>query len=251
MAKTWFKQSVNFTESYVVSSLAGSGFYFEIYLYQKLIELFLNKESSEIKLNAKQFARSLGVRADNLVRSIDRICALCVLSDGCTPVVHCLYDGSTLSLVAANIAKLQESNLQNKSKNKDKEEELEKEKNINIAQPRLSERKPEVGNQDFEDAYSRYPRKVGKSKGISKAKREVKTRDDLASFNQAISNYRAYVLREKTEPAFIKHFSTFVSEWRDWASVDNGRVDADFSATKKQRGIAEILAEEERSRGAS
>lgn len=129
-------------------------------------------------------------------------------------------------------------------KDKDKDKERDKEKRGD-ARGDL----PEVGNQDLEDAYERYPRKVGKSKGISKAKREVQTRDELANFNQAIANYRAYVLREKTEPSFIKHFSTFVSEWRDWVSVDNGRVDPDFSAKTKHRGIAEILADEERSRG--
>jgi len=69
---------------------------------------------------------------------------------------------------------------------------------------------------DFDKAYQEYPKKMGKQKGLVKIKKEVKTREDFILFVKAIRNYDKYTIDSKTETQFIKHFSTFVTEWRDW-----------------------------------
>jgi hypothetical protein len=67
---------------------------------------------------------------------------------------------------------------------------------------------------DLELAYKKFPRKEGKSKGLKKLTSEIKSE---ASFNQlllAVENYAAS--RRNQDQKFTKHFSSFVSEWRDW-----------------------------------
>lgn len=61
-----------------------------------------------------------------------------------------------------------------------------------------------------------YPRKEGKSKGLSKLCREIKDIPSLEKFSAAVKAYAEQVRRDKTEPKFIKHFSTFVNEWTDY-----------------------------------
>lgn len=71
---------------------------------------------------------------------------------------------------------------------------------------------------DLEAAYQGYPRKEGKSRGIAKLRREIKTEQDYADLVQAIRNYAAKV--SGSELKFVKHFATFVGEWRDWINPD-------------------------------
>lgn len=76
-------------------------------------------------------------------------------------------------------------------------------------------------------AYAAYPRKLGKTKGLKKLAREIKSDQDLANLEKAISNYATSV--KDTEPQFVKHFSTFVSEWRDWVEpITDPKANADW-----------------------
>ena len=68
---------------------------------------------------------------------------------------------------------------------------------------------------DFEAVYQNYPLKKGKSRGMKKIQREIKKPEDFERFSRAVENYAGEV--KNTEPRFIKHFSTFVAEWEDWA----------------------------------
>ena len=63
-----------------------------------------------------------------------------------------------------------------------------------------------------------YPRKIGKTKGVKKLAREIKTPEDLASLEAAVKNYASHCAGRDKE--FIKHFSTFAGEWRDWIKVE-------------------------------
>ena len=73
----------------------------------------------------------------------------------------------------------------------------------------------------LDTAYQIYPLKKGKSKGLERAKREVKEHEgDM--FISAIRRYRDHIEKEGIEPKFIKHFSTWVGEWRDWLDSDAG-----------------------------
>lgn len=76
----------------------------------------------------------------------------------------------------------------------------------------------------LEVAYQEYPRKQGKTPGLKVARREIKTQEDLAHLRLAIKNYATNCERHKTERAFIKLFSSFMSEWRDWLDPETGNA---------------------------
>jgi hypothetical protein len=72
--------------------------------------------------------------------------------------------------------------------------------------------------------YRRYPKKRGKAAGIKRLAGMVKTQDDLDSVTRALDTYLRYLKREATEPRYILHFSSWVSEWRDWLDNDAGKI---------------------------
>lgn len=138
-----------------------------------------------------------------------------------------LRDNHTRNLQATN--KKLTSNLQaykDIDLNKDKEE---KEK-IN------KKEKPNTGVflSEIENLYFLfYPRKVGKTKGVQKLSRDIKTEQDLADLKKAINNYAKLCVGKDTE--YIKHFSTFASCWRDY--VDESVVEEN---TKPIDPLAEL-----------
>lgn len=73
----------------------------------------------------------------------------------------------------------------------------------------------------FEDLYRDvFPRKQGKTRGLKKCKTDVK-KSELKDFEIAIHNYSNYVEANDIKREFTKHFSTWVSEWRDWIDVED------------------------------
>jgi len=97
----------------------------------------------------------------------------------------------------------------------------------NIAQNSLSD-----SVFDFEKIYARFPRKVGKQRGINALKRSIKNAEDYSSLDKALDHYIAYCKANATEHRFIKHFSSWVSEWRDWLDSSTG-ISEDFSSNKQ------------------
>lgn len=79
---------------------------------------------------------------------------------------------------------------------------------------------------DFNSLYQKYPRKVGKQQGIAKCKVQVKTPEDFDLLSKAIDNYTAYCKKQGTEAKYIKHFSTFMTSWRDWLDDNAGDSDS-------------------------
>jgi hypothetical protein len=75
----------------------------------------------------------------------------------------------------------------------------------------------EEANFSFEALYQKYPRKVGKTKGMAICHKSIKSQEDFTLLDRAIDAYRNEIAREKTEPKFVKHFSTFMNCWRDYA----------------------------------
>jgi hypothetical protein len=87
---------------------------------------------------------------------------------------------------------------------------------------------------DFDSLYQKYPRKVGKQKGLQKAKKEIRSPEEFAELERALDRFCAYHTRQKTEPQFIPHFSTFMNSWRDWLDEDAGTVRAAAPLTLKR-----------------
>ncbi len=70
----------------------------------------------------------------------------------------------------------------------------------------------------------KYPRKLGKKKGLEKLKRQIKTQDDFNQLSLAIDRYNEYLRKNKTETQYIKHFDTFVTSWTDWLDHNAGQT---------------------------
>lgn len=75
---------------------------------------------------------------------------------------------------------------------------------------------------DFEALYQKYPRKEGKSAGIKTCKAQVKTEDEYELLSRAISRYAEHCASNVREVRFIKIFSTFMNQWRDWLDPETG-----------------------------
>jgi hypothetical protein len=104
-----------------------------------------------------------------------------------------------------------------KDKDKDKDKEKDKEKGECEG----------VSKSEIDDTYSAdYPLKKGKARGIKLAYAQIKTRQDISDLKRAIANYKATLKREGTEARYIKHFSTFMGEWRDWLDPAHGSAES-------------------------
>ena len=68
---------------------------------------------------------------------------------------------------------------------------------------------------DFSKVYDLYPRKIGKSLGLRRLKSKVKTSQEFEQLMQAVSNYKKHC-QNYEDQKYIKHFSSWVSDWKDW-----------------------------------
>lgn len=73
---------------------------------------------------------------------------------------------------------------------------------------------------DIEALYQAYPRKVGKTKGIEKLKKIIKSESDYQNVKTSIENYAGLVKAEQTDKKYIKHFSSFISNWEDYLEIE-------------------------------
>lgn len=76
----------------------------------------------------------------------------------------------------------------------------------------------------LEEIYFKYPRKLGKSAGMSYLRTHCKTEEDFKKLSMAVDNYVLFLKRENTEPQYIKYFSTWAREWKDWLDDGHGSV---------------------------
>ena len=72
---------------------------------------------------------------------------------------------------------------------------------------------------DLESVYNSYPTKKGKSRGMQRLAREIKTAEDFQALKDAVARY---VQTDEVKRGFVKHWSTFANEWRDWTAPDAG-----------------------------
>ncbi len=70
------------------------------------------------------------------------------------------------------------------------------------------------------EIYQLYPRKRGKTPGIKRLVKEIKSEKDLSDLRSAVENYNKRCALDGTGQQYIKHFSSFVAEWRDWIEAD-------------------------------
>jgi len=79
---------------------------------------------------------------------------------------------------------------------------------------------PESHQLNLEDIYKKYPRKIGKTPGMRKAKQMIKGHSDLIRLDAAVDNFANFHKTKGTEIGFIPYFSTFMNQWEDWVLLE-------------------------------
>lgn len=97
---------------------------------------------------------------------------------------------------------------------------------------------------DFDLIYSKYPKKVGKQKGLKTFKVQIKTQSEYDSLSLATDNYIAHIKNSITDPKYIKQFDTFMNCWRDWADSETGKTNIEMENTSQS--LLRKLQERER-----
>lgn len=103
-----------------------------------------------------------------------------------------------------------------KDKDKDKDKELKEGSMRGVTK---------IVTDELESAYKAYPRKVGRGKGMTRLKAQSLNLDEARAFKVAVDKYCEYLRSNNTEKQYVKHFSTFVAEWRDWVEPNAGKVE--------------------------
>lgn len=81
-----------------------------------------------------------------------------------------------------------------------------------------------AGRFDFESVAKLYPNNKGRSEGVKRLGALIKTESEFSDFKKSVENYAEQIRLDKTEPKFIKYFSSFVGSkksghpWVDWVS---------------------------------
>jgi hypothetical protein len=76
---------------------------------------------------------------------------------------------------------------------------------------------------DFDSLYQQYPKKEGKTLGLKKCEKEIKTEESYSRLKQAIENYAKKCSLESTPKKYIKQFSSFMNCWGDYVEVEINR----------------------------
>ena len=71
---------------------------------------------------------------------------------------------------------------------------------------------------DFDKIYDLYPKKVGRSEGLKRCKSKIKTQKAYDRILIAVGNYSK--ITEGTNQRYIKHFSSFMSNWEDYLEIE-------------------------------
>lgn len=95
---------------------------------------------------------------------------------------------------------------------------------------------PSPADLDFESIYRLYPRKSGKTEGLKKCRKMIRTQQDYDNLKLALKKFSKHHNGIGTNPAYLPYFSTFMSSWTDWLDADVGQV-------KMTTGQSETTAE--------
>lgn len=97
---------------------------------------------------------------------------------------------------------------------------------------------------DFDALYKKYPRKEGKSRGMAACKTQIKTQSDFDLLSKAIDRYSEFVKTKLSDAKYIKHFSTFMTTWRDWLDPATGTVEKTALEAPEPEWIRQARLEE-------
>lgn len=93
---------------------------------------------------------------------------------------------------------------------------------------------------DLDAVYFLYPRKQGKTAGLKKLAADLRSGATLGQVRSAIEHYKKHLEKNRTDPKFVKMFSTFIGEWRDWLDPHHGSTDKIKKASSQYVPPAEL-----------
>jgi hypothetical protein len=81
---------------------------------------------------------------------------------------------------------------------------------------------------DLDAIYALYPRKIGKTPGLRKLKKEIKTKGDYDDAITAATRFAEFI--KGRDPQYIPYFSTWANQWRDWINPDPAQLASGYYA---------------------
>ncbi len=87
---------------------------------------------------------------------------------------------------------------------------------------------PQAPAFDLEAAYALYPRKIGRTPGFKRLKKEIKTKADYDDLMAALTRFGEFV--KGRDPQYIPYFSTWANQWRDWINPDPAQLASGYYA---------------------
>lgn len=87
----------------------------------------------------------------------------------------------------------------------------------------VGEEKKERFVPNLEEIYSKYPRKIGKARGLKKLNSEIKNKEIEDQVFQALDKFIQHHQNAGTGQSFIPYFSTWANNWRDYLDPDFGQ----------------------------
>lgn len=145
------------------------------------------------------------------------------------------HSGSALAIATISTRDPSLSTLLSSSLKKTTKKEAQTSSALDTHQLVQEPKKKEAYEPEFLKAYEKYPLKKGKNRAHKIFMREALDQEDnLKSILAAIDRYTADLIKNRTEPKFIKHFDSFLSSWRDWTDDDAGSVNI---RRNERRGI--------------
>lgn len=190
---------------------------YAVILFWYIHELCNRNNSASGSVHIDILKRTFWVRKDKMLAIISN-------SSRLLPNLSLSYLDNNLHFFVSNYAEYQDSRSTNNSRKAHESCHI-KDKRLKIKDKdtKVSSNSNEFSHTiltKLEKIYQeKYPKKIGKTKGLVRLVKEIKTEQDIIIFDQAVTQYAESV--SGSDIKFIKHFSTFVSEWRDWVDFEN------------------------------
>ncbi len=233
--RPWFKHFSNAHQGCSISELLSKKEHQAIACYWVLIELIsIRGRDGVLEISRSEMRRILNLHPHQL----DRVLGLLLTKS----MVECSPSGGgsdtevTLQVKAPKFLECQSSwggKRGTKMPMKIEEEKIEDRTPIVPAGDVCVGSDPKPNQETFARVYDAYPRKIGRTRGLARLAK-VPARD-LPLLERAVANYAQHCKAHGTEQKFIKHFSSWVTEWRDW-------IDPPDRAKRDPTGIDALMA---------
>ena len=101
---------------------------------------------------------------------------------------------------------------------------------------------PQARECDFDELWNLYPKKQGRREAFEAFKRAIRDGDTVDEIRQGIRNYSAFIIKNKTEPRYIKQGSTYFRQ-RAWKDKYDLPMASGFDYDMRTDDMSDVLME--------